>query len=161
LPRTLTGDTKLLEFQFKIIHRCYAADSVVSYFDSTVSELCSWCNTRNNIVHKFVYCAKVFNFWIEFDTFLNKLLPTHVNVTTEHIILGIPNAVSFKINFLILHAKWFIHDFCKDNKNRIVPFHQFIVYIKYIIAVERERVLMKEDYNNILNNLRDIHSLCT
>jgi hypothetical protein len=154
LSRTLTSDTKLIEFQFKIIHRCYAADSVVSNFDPSVSDLCLTCNTRNNIVHKFAYCNRVFIFWMEFDNFLEKLLTVPVNITIQQIILGIPNAVSFKINFLILHAKWFIH---VSDKNKLVSFELFMTYLQQVISIERERIMLKQCQNNVLNDLRDIN----
>ena len=37
LTKSLTLNTKLIEFQFKIIHRVFATDSYVSNFDMSVS----------------------------------------------------------------------------------------------------------------------------
>ena len=48
LSRSLTNNTKLIEFQFKIIHRVYASDSYVSNFDNTVNRVCILCHVDNN-----------------------------------------------------------------------------------------------------------------
>ena len=41
-----------------------------------------------------------------------------------------------KINFCILHAKWFIHT--KKNKNIDVNFDTFLKYLKGVIVIEEQ-----------------------
>ena len=74
LIKTITMNTKLIEFQFKIIHCVYASDSYVSNFDNTVNKTCRQCHVNNNIPHLFVDCIKVKQFWNLFRT-LNFQIP--------------------------------------------------------------------------------------
>ena len=62
LSRSLTNNTKLIEFQFKIINRVYSSDSYMSNFYNTVKRICILCHVDNNIPHLFVDCIKVINF---------------------------------------------------------------------------------------------------
>ena len=41
-----TRDPKLWELQYKIVHRIYATDSLVSNFDQSVKSLCQYCNVK-------------------------------------------------------------------------------------------------------------------
>ena len=59
LSKSLTNDTKVIEFQFKIIHRVYASDSYVSNFDNTVNKVCILCNVDSNNPQLYVDCIKV------------------------------------------------------------------------------------------------------
>jgi len=62
MAKLITMNTKLIEFQFKIIHRIYASDSYISNFDNTVSKTCNQCQADKNIPHLFVECINVYPF---------------------------------------------------------------------------------------------------
>ena len=65
LTRSITYNTRLIEFQFKVIHHAYATDSYVSNFNYTINKQCVQCHV-NVLPHQFVYCIKVKRFWIVF-----------------------------------------------------------------------------------------------
>ena len=59
LPKQLTKNTKLIEFQCKIVHKVYASNSYVSRFDLTVAENCETCTVKHNTNHFFVICRNL------------------------------------------------------------------------------------------------------
>ena len=56
LPWKLTRDYKLIEFQYKILHKVFASKSHVNRFDKSISEKCRKCNTKANTIHMFYEC---------------------------------------------------------------------------------------------------------
>ena len=135
LAKSLTCDTKLIEFQFKIIHRTYASNSFVANFNDTVSKICPYCDVEDNIVHAFVDCIKIKQFWNDFKDFTKIVLKTPFTLTTAEIIFGKLNTTYAATNFCILHAKWFIH----LNKNQqIITFNQYKNYLRNVFTVEKQ-----------------------
>ena len=131
----MTYNSKLIEFQFKLVHRVYATDSYVSNFDNTVSKLCVKCNCINNIFHMFVDCIRVELFWTGFKEWLDRIENKTLNIRTQDIIFGIISTPSVRPIFLILHAKWWIHLSRIDEQN--VNFHSFLIYLKNVLSVEK------------------------
>ena len=100
LAKTITKYTKIIELQFKIVHRIYASDSYVSNFDETVDYMCSLCNAPNNIVHCFAECIRVKQFWSEIQNYIKEIerIPD-LKITTSNIIFGIPTLRKQMINY--------------------------------------------------------------
>ena len=136
MANSITMNTKLIEFQFKIIHRVYASDSYVSNFDNTVSKTCNQCQVDNNIPHLFVDCIKVIPFWRQLNAWLKEIDVGLPIFSTADIIFGIPKKVSFMPNFCILHAKWFIHLHKADDQN--IFFNQFLLYLQNVLTIEHQ-----------------------
>ena len=157
LAKYLTQDTKLVEFQFKIIHRVYATDSYVAKFDETVNETCTKCDQINNIPHFFVDCIKVQQFWLDFKGWINNIEGKIIDLKTIDIIFGIIQTCTFRINFLLLHAKWWIHVNREQKQN--ILFLPFLSYIKKIMYIEKQIALGRQSltlYNlrfNVIDNL--------
>ena len=137
MPFTLSKNTKLQEFQYKIIHRVYASDSYVANFDKNVSKMCKQCNIKNDIIHTFVTCSNVEIFWTEFETWYQTVDMTNMFDIRDacNVIFGILAKHSFTLNFCILHAKWFIH--CQKIRKQSVHFARFCSYLKRVLQVEQ------------------------
>ena len=140
LAKLLTCDTKMREFQYKIIHRVYASNSYVSNFDATVQKNCQNCKVEDNIVHLFVHCQKVKQFWTNFKEFITKSSEKTFSLTTAEIIFGKFGISNTAPNFCILHAKWFIHLNKKENN---ISFNCFKKYLKNVFIIERQIYLRK------------------
>ncbi len=65
LPKTIITDTKVLEIQIKILHRCYVTNSIISKWDDTKTPECVICKKKANILHNFVSCTVIYKFWQE------------------------------------------------------------------------------------------------
>ena len=156
LTKSLTLNTKLIEFQFKIIHRVFATDSYVSNFDVSVNKKCKDCHVDNNIPHLFVDCAKIKLFWIGINDRLSNLNEPIQVLSTIDIIFGIPKCAAFALNFIILHAKWFIH---LQRKEDFVDIRKFWLYIKNVLIVEKEIAVGRNNlvfFNKFMQPLVDI-----
>ena len=86
-PWKLTKDNKLIEFQYKILHKVFASQSYVSRFDRNVPELCTKCNVRANTIHMFFKCDEVKRFWNDFAHFFRDFMPSQT-IELEHVIFG-------------------------------------------------------------------------
>jgi hypothetical protein len=155
----ITADTKLREFQFKIIHRAYATDSVVSNFDASVEKNCKICHKKNNIIHLFVECSKVDQVWKEFIDWYDRIEIQNTILTTQDIIFGcLRTNAAISLNFCILHLKWFIH---LKRKEDLTPyFMNYLYYLKHVLQVEEARHIRNNDethfakhYAKIANHL--------
>jgi len=114
LIKAITLNTKLIEFQFIILHQVYASDSYVSNFGNTVSKKCSQCHVDNNIPHFFVDCSKVKPFWILFKAWFANIDNSLPELNTPDIIFGILKYSCYLVNYWVIHAKWFY----SSTKNR-------------------------------------------
>ena len=48
LARKNVKDTRVLDIQYKILHRCYASNSTIAKWDSSVSAACKHCDQKSN-----------------------------------------------------------------------------------------------------------------
>jgi len=151
LARSLTSNTKLIEFQFKIIHRVYASNSYVSHFDNTVNRLCTVCNVSNNIIHQFAECNSLKTFWDQFIEWMTRVEGKNIQLDTASIIFGIFTGISNRLNFCILHAKWYIH--LQKQSNQHVQYNQFMKYFNNVICIEHQLAVNRKcviEFRNVL-----------
>ena len=115
LPKDTVRETRVLEVQFKILHRCYATRSKVNKWDATVSPLCTVCKEKANIVHDFYTCPQVQNFWQKVCEMLSRLCHYQViELSLRDIIMGKPGVKHDVLNHVLLYAKYHIHkQICK------------------------------------------------
>ena len=158
LSKSLTNNTKLIEFQFKIIHRVYASDSYVSNFDNTVSRVCILCHVNNNIPHLFVDCIKVDQFWKDMKIWLSTVEGKAMPLKTIDIIFGMITSARKSINFCILHAKWYIH--LNKQEDNHINFAHFLLYLKNVLVIEKQVAVNQKlipvfnaTFQNVLNHV--------
>ena len=71
IPFSVTKDTKLQDFQYKVIHRILITNSFLYKCGLKETELCTFCTeTKENLVHIFWECNYVRNFWLAIGNFL-------------------------------------------------------------------------------------------
>jgi hypothetical protein len=121
LAQLHTLNIRVIEFQYKIINRTYASDSMVSNFDDSVSKMCTLCNTENNIVHQFIDCVNVTQFWQALKHWFQTVFRKEYNLTLSNILFGLLNIVSVQENFCLLYAKFFIH----HNKGSVIHLNHY------------------------------------
>ena len=67
LPFKCTKITKLITFQFKLLHRRLAANSFLKKIEVKESDLCTFCKTETeSLIHLFWTCGVTSIFWQEF-----------------------------------------------------------------------------------------------
>ena len=112
IPHHVTMNTKLITFQFQILHQILPTNSKLFLFKLLDTELCSFCHeTKETIVHLFYVCQHVRNIWIILKQKLRELCGVDVCFNEQIVIFGYNDkSENYRaINLLILLAKRFIY----------------------------------------------------
>ena len=60
----VTKNTKLIEFQFKLLHKRLSTNSYLYKIKTKNTESCTFCKTqKEDIIHLFWYCDRVASLW--------------------------------------------------------------------------------------------------
>lgn len=114
LPREVTDDTKLINFNYKLVHRILYTNTKLMKCKLSETELCTFCTVgRETILHLFWECSVVKTFWLLFMEMLgNKwqiTLPRH----PKTFLFGVTDIeYNYEINFLLLLMRYYIY-LCK------------------------------------------------
>ena len=115
---------------YKIMHKNYASDHIVSYSDPDLKSTCSTCNTKMDIVHIFSRCKEVELFWKLFETWVQKILIKikDISINERMKLLGTLKRDNingyFALNLSLLHSRIFIHK-CQVEKKPL----SFIMFL--------------------------------
>ena len=137
---TTTRETKLQTFQYKIINRIIPCKKWL--FDQNVipSPYCSSCkgNCIDTILHHFIECSEVNNFWTSLESWWNRSSKLKVQFTKKHIIFGLyyDNSGFCTVNFVILLAKWYIYTHVYHERN--IELYGFLVTLKHHLEIEKQ-----------------------
>ena len=157
LPKVTVCDTRILDMQFKVVHRCYATNSIISKWDATKSNICDICNQKANIIHNFVSCPPVMDFWISVMIWFSHIYYMEVpNYTIDDIIFGKFKFVKDDcLNHIILYTKYLIHKQFVHGKELFIDCFK-LFYLK-VLETERERYTLnnrRNDFQKRFGNCR-------
>ena len=86
---SVTKDTKLQDFQYKLIHKILTTNSFLYKCGLKETELCTFCTeTKESLVH--IFCVR--NFWLSSGNFL-KICGLSLPFNAKDIILGLTKIV--------------------------------------------------------------------
>ena len=113
LPFKITLNTKLREFQYKVLHRICYTNIMLFKFGLAVSPLCYFCNKElETLEHFFFYCSKVSTFWNELNILLKSKKLISKNFHIQDILFGLFSADNVDdnilVNYIILESKYLI-----------------------------------------------------
>ena len=117
LPFKTTLDTKLREFQYKILNRILYTNKMLFKCKKVDSPLCDFCEKElETIEHLFFHCTKVSMFWNDLKSVLDSFNIT-IRFDIMNVLFGILDTddISILVNYIILESKYFIYR-CKLNK---------------------------------------------
>ena len=84
-----TKETKLQEFQWKIVHNIFPTNILLSKIGIKDTEKCEMCDVTEQIEHLFIECQRIGFFWNVVETLINSKLRTIIQLNDIIIILGI------------------------------------------------------------------------
>jgi hypothetical protein len=166
LPFTVTNETRLQSFQYKIINRTIACNKWLHSIKIKQSSKCEYCEEEDSINHFFLLCLNANNFWVSFNQWWNNLTQNNLIELTQNsniqdcILLGFPkdNSESSVLNYCSIVAKNYIYN-SKMNKNNILDFYIYLIILKqklkikkYISSKENKSTHF-EKFNFIFNNI--------
>jgi len=148
LPSQITRNTKLQCFQFKILHRIFPCNYMLSKWGITDNKNCTTCNVPDTVEHYFFYCSKCKEFWSSVENWFKKISGVYIPLKIVSVLFGI----TFKktqddllsiLNFIILHAKMYIY-LCK-REEKPIHIQSFLKYFKYVLKIEREILILSNN----------------
>ena len=146
LPILTTRDVKLQCFQYKLLHRIFPCNYMLSKWGITESYKCNDCNEVDTIEHYFFYCNKCRLFWKSVEEWFRQITNVYIPLKFVTVLFGIPHRKTqdeclYNLNFIIIHGKKYLY-LCKMEQK---PLHikSFLNYIKYILHIDEEIALIK------------------
>ena len=128
-PFQSTKISKLLEFQFKLIHRKLATNSFLKKINLIDHDLCSLCQKgQETLIHLFWSCTVTSAFWQEFENWLRKEEPTLTFHLSPSFVLGLKPQV-FKTKhhyFLLIVARFYSWTSRKNGQCPEAGFRSFL-----------------------------------
>ena len=131
-------DTKLREFQYKVLNRICYTNKMLFKFRIVDSPLCYFCNEEiETLEHFFFYCERVRIFWNEVNNILQPQKLFSIPFDVKDIFFGMAHTVNNKvlINYIILEGKYFIYR-SKLNKSPL-SISLFLEKCKRTYQIER------------------------
>ena len=143
-----TKETKLREFQFKLLHRRIATNDFLHKIGLKPNESCTFCGeTTENLIHLFWKCKHTWTFWEETHRWICQNVNGLKNETFSAVLcLGIVDDIGdLLLHHVLLIARYYIHT-CRLRNT--LPKLQ--IYTKKILSsMEIERHIAKD--HNTLN----------
>jgi hypothetical protein len=150
IPFKSTIDTKLQDFQYKLLMRLLPTNKYLFKCKLSSSNLCDFCSMNIETLEHIIWeCNKTQIFWNEIGKYL-----TSKNVKINFTIINVSFGLNDKnnnetINFIIILAIFFIF---KMKYNKTIPsFDKFLPFLQNRIRIEREIALIQdklEKYEN-------------
>lgn len=139
LAAKYTKSARILEFQYKLLHRRISTNDFLTKIGIEENPNCSFCSQEpEKLLHLFWSCPKVASFWHNLTAFL-----TSLKITTEHYTIDMLIALGLKpdssknhpqINFCCLLARNYIWI---SKRKKILPrVKGFQQYLKSIYDIE-------------------------
>ena len=102
----------LIWFQMKLLYRILNTKSYLYKLKISDSELCNHCNRKESILHMFVECNRVQDFWREIENLIQQKIGLIIHFLKMEIILGYFNKDNNRtpLNVIMLVTKKYILD---------------------------------------------------
>lgn len=151
-PYQTTSDTNLQSFQYKIINRFMACNSLLSIWKKREHSNCNHCNEIDTIEHHLYQCIELQHFWTSFLTWWKNISNVNIKLHICDIIFCIPNFNDDPtlncMNTLILFAKKYIYDM-KLNEN-VISFTHFKNLLKKKLDILRTLSRINDNYDTFI-----------
>ncbi len=121
LPFVVLRNTKIQTFHYKVLHRLIPCNKWLYNIKINDSEICEYYNEVDDIVHFFLKCSKVRDFWNVIPNWLERLSEINLKnipIFNECILFGYLNP-------------------SPKSKNKIHLINNCIFYIKYYIYIQK------------------------
>jgi hypothetical protein len=165
IPFSVTKDTKLQNFQYKLVHRILITNSFLYKCELKETELCTFCTETKeslvSILHYLWGCPVAKRFWTLFNIWFSSALDLEVfELTPKETVLGIfsdESSLQKIVPFLFLVARNYIHC-CKWTDAKPV-LNIFKIKVKQKEKIEKINALVENKMYKHDNKWCCIHEL--
>ena len=131
LPFKATKETKLIMFQYKIIHHILFTNSLLYKLKKVSSPHCPFCPAiHQTVTHLFVECEQASIFWSEFQNWILQLCNLQLVLSPQDVIYGIIrqlNRPCLALNHLIILGKYFLYvNALNTEKSTLIDFKRLV-----------------------------------
>ena len=136
LPFVVTHNSKLQNFQYKLVHRIVSCNSFLYKCGLKETELCTFCSeTKESLYHIFWGCNLVQNFWMAMRIII-KTCGVDLSLNAKDIILGSDIEDNCNLyNNIVLILKYYLHS-CRC-KGCIPTSKGGLEFLKYYVHIEK------------------------
>jgi hypothetical protein len=135
-----TIDTKLREFQFKVLHRILPTNKLLVRMHKTESNLCNFCNSAtDSIEHYLWFCDTAQLFGGNISEWLAAKFKVNIKLNISTVLKSPYDQI---LNYIILLAKYFLH--CCKWKNTTPNLNVFLQNLLYREKLERNIAIRKQ-----------------
>ena len=135
----MTKETKLQSFQYKVLHRYIQCRKKLHEMTIVDNPNCEHCGASDTIIHFFVDCDYVAQFWNTLQDWINAVYrDNNLLFSAENIIFGIDGEteISKVINYISLIAKYFIYTNRLKSNHALDPMTFFSI-LKFKLRIEK------------------------
>jgi hypothetical protein len=161
-PYSLTTDTKILTFHFKITHRILACKHNLLTWQIEDNDKCNVCKVDSDFIeHHLIACPFNLQFWNAFFAWWKSNMSMLFPVDTYDILFGLVNpnsdVIILQLNFMMLHGTYYIYKSKQQGKNP--ELYEFLVEIKSVLDIKETNMTAKGlggNYNKTWAPLADV-----
>lgn len=139
LPHLCTSETKLISFQYNILHRTIFTNDRLFRANLHGSIMCSFCNIQfETLEHLFFFCNETRNLYIRLSEWIQQNTDIKIELTPSNYIFGINSSTldNEALNTIILLAKRFIY-IQRCNGSTQLEFQSLKNFICHRISIEQ------------------------
>ena len=112
--KNICKETKLKEFQFKLIHRTIVTKKELFRFSIKTDDECLYCGDKDSVEHSFIECAFTKLFTQNVLDWFNQVNECQISPTTEETLFGITassldTTIIRKFNYTALFMRHYIY----------------------------------------------------
>ena len=112
--KNICKETKLKEFQFKLIHRTIVTKKELFRFGIKTDDECLYCGDKDSIEHSFIECAFTKLFTQNVLNWFNRVNECQISPTTEETLFGITassldSTIIRRFNYTALYMRHYIY----------------------------------------------------
>lgn len=147
LPFKSCDETYLQSFQYKIIHRIIPCNHWLHILKVKENPECDICKVDDTILHYFIHCRMINNFWTFLSKWWLRTFKTIVPNDDSFIIFGVEiNTCSVIFNYVLILAKWYIYR-CKSILMKNVDFFEFLQFLKSKLVLKQLYYMYNDKMN--------------
>ena len=146
----ITRETKLQSFQYQLLNRNIYCKKKLNEMRILESSSCEHCGEVDTLMHFFIECNYVANFWNNLQHWLSTIYNDRAPLilAPQTIIFGYEGNTDYTkvVNYIILLSKYFL--FVKRMKNDFnMEMRAFLAFLKYKLGIERNIALRNKSSN--------------
>ena len=148
LPFSVTKETKLIAFQYKIIHNILPCRSSLFQAGLVDDDICPFCKLeKQTLVHMLYNCSESLHFWEKFTQWWEEIFFETIFLSTDVILFGWHQKPNNKrvLNYILIIAKYhiFTTSVCDDR----LSFDCFLLRLKSKLDILRTIAIKNKSLN--------------